>query len=346
MEYVHGGDVYTHQGLMDFSVNVNPFGPSEKVLDALEKSVREIGQYPDSQSRRLRKALAEDLKIPEKCLIFGNGAAELIFLLTQAVRPKRAVVTAPAFAEYRQALMAVDCQLIEYTLKEENGFVLKEDYLDLLTDDVDLIFLCSPDNPTGTVIEKELLQNIHKRCVEKQILFVLDECFLDFLTGEPQMRGLTPSPYLFLLRAFTKMHAMPGIRLGYGITSNEELLQNMEEKRQPWSVSCMAQAAGLAAIGQKDRVVMTREYVQKERTWMEDTLTKIGVTFFPSKANYILFKSPFDMFEELKERGFLIRDCSNYPGLTQGFYRIAVKKREQNQALLHAIGEIYENRRR
>lgn len=346
MEYVHGGDVYTHQGLMDFSVNVNPFGPSEEVLDALEKSVREIGQYPDSQSRKLRKALAEDLKIPEKCLIFGNGAAELIFLLTQAVRPKRAVVTAPAFAEYRQALTAVDCQLIEYTLKEENGFVLKEDYLDLLTDDVDLIFLCSPDNPTGTVIEKALLQKIQKRCVEKQILFVLDECFLDFLTGETQMGGLTPSPYLFLLRAFTKMHAMPGIRLGYGITSNEELLQNMEEKRQPWSVSCMAQAAGLAAIGQKDRVVMTREYVQKERTWMEDALTKIGVTFFPSKANYILFKSPFDMFEELKQRGFLIRDCSNYPGLTKGFYRIAVKKREQNQALLHAIGEIYENRRR
>lgn len=343
MEYIHGGDIYTYEGLTDYSVNLNPFGPSDKVRRAVWKSIEEIDKYPDSRAGKLRKALSEKLGVPESVLIFGNGAAELIFLLVQADRPKRAIVTAPAFAEYRRALEAADCEVIEYPLREETCFALQEDYLSFLTEEVDMIFLCSPDNPSGCVIDRELLCNILKRCEEYKIRMVLDECFIDFLQEPEQqtMQGETDNhPMLFILRAFTKIYAIPGLRLGYGVTGDRLLLERMEEQRQPWSVSCMAQAAGLAAISEEERIRQTREYVCRERKWMEERLKEIGICFYPSEANFILLKSPYPLFEELQKKGFLIRDCSNYRGLKKGYYRIAVKNREDNERLMKALEEI------
>lgn len=348
MEYLHGGDVYTHEGMTDFSVNLNPFGPSEKVLKAVTAELSGIGRYPDSQARKLRHMLAGDLQVREEDLIFGNGAAELIFLAVRAIRPKKAVIPAPSFAEYRQALLAAECEVKEYQLEEKHQFRLKEDFLEILTEEIDMVFLCSPDNPSGCVIEEPLMDRIRECCEEKGIYMVLDECFLDFLPEEKaltQLRFYRESPHLFILRAFTKMHAMPGLRLGYGVSSDKKLLEDMAQKRQPWSVSGLAQAAGCAAIGEKDRIGKTRQYVIEERTWMETRLREIGIVFYPSRANYILLKSPYPLFDELKERGFLIRDCSNYRGLTKGYYRIAVKKREENEKLMEALADIYHKER-
>lgn len=343
MEYLHGGDIYTHEGMIDFSVNLNPFGPSETVLKAVTAELSGIGQYPDSQARKLKHALAEDLQIKESDLIFGNGAAELIFLVVQAVRPKKAVISVPSFAEYRQALLAEECKVKEYRLEEKHQFRLQEDFLELLTEETDMVFLCSPDNPSGCVIEKSLLDRIRKRCEDKGIYMVLDECFLDFLPEEKSITQIgcyQDFPHLFILRAFTKMHAIPGLRLGYGISSNAALLETMNRKRQPWSVSGPAQAAGCAAIKEKERVEKTRRYVMKERMWMENRLREIGIIFYPSQVNYILLKSPYCLFEELKKRGFLIRDCSNYRGLTKEYYRIAVKTHEENEKLMEALEAI------
>ncbi len=344
MEYVHGGDVYTYEGMMDYSVNLNPFGPSEAVKAAVQESLKEIGQYPDSRCRLLRKSLAEKLGVQEDTLIFGNGAAELIFLIVQAERPNRAVLTAPSFAEYGQALGAVGCEWKEYFAKEKDGFSIKEDYLSFLTEDVDLIFLCSPDNPSGNVIDKALLLRILRRCEINGIRMVLDECFLDFLKKPEEqtlLEEVLKSENLFLLRAFTKMHAMPGLRLGYGITKDRKLLERMERKRQPWSISSVAQAAGIAAVREEDRVKKTRDFIQEERRRMEERLSKIGVCWFASQVNYLLLKSPYDLFTLLMERGFLIRDCSNYAGLGKGYYRIAVRKQQDNEKLLLALEEIY-----
>lgn len=348
MEYLHGGDIYTHEGMIDFSVNLNPFGPSEKVLEAVTAELSGIGQYPDSRARKLRHMLAEDLQVREQDLIFGNGAAELIFLAAQAIKPKKAVIPVPSFAEYRQALLAAECEVKEYQLEEKYQFRLQEDFLEILTEEIDLVFLCSPDNPSGCVIEKPLMDRIRKCCREKGIYMVLDECFLDFLPEEKALTQLgyyQNSPHLFILRAFTKIHAMPGLRLGYGISSDANLLEDMIQKRQPWSVSGLAQAAGCAAIGEKDRIEKTRQYIIEERTWMETRLRETGIVYYPSQANYILLKSPYPLFDELKKRGFLIRDCSNYRGLTKEYYRIAVKKREENEKLMEALAAIYNKER-
>lgn len=345
MEYLHGGDIYTYEGVTDYSVNLNPLGPSEQMLAALRESLTHAGEYPDSRCSALRRALAADLGIPEDFLIFGNGAAELIFLAAWALKPKKAVLTLPAFTEYRRALVSAGCGFItDDRMREENHFRLEESYLELLTDDVDMIILCSPDNPSGGVIPKDLLVRIVKKCSEHQIMMVLDECFVEFL-DEPEKQTLLQECFgtgqLLILRAFTKISAVPGVRIGYAVTSNRELLEKMEENRQPWSVSCVAQAAGLAALGEKERWEETRELIRKERAWLEGQLTQIGAEWFPSEVNYILLKSPYPLFELLLEQKLLIRDCSNYKGLTKGYYRIAVRTRQDNEKLVRALARIY-----
>ena len=349
MEYMHGGDIYTYDHVTDYSVNLNPFGPGETVLLAMEESLRHAGEYPDSSSRKLRRALAEYLQISEEFLIFGNGAAELIFLLAHSLRPKKAVLTIPSFAEYHRALEAVDCECVYYPLCEKCGWIPQESYLDLLTEDVDLLFLCSPDNPSGAMIPKDFLLQILKTCEEKEILMVLDECFVEFL-AEPEKQTLyrecQRSRNLVILQAFTKISAIPGIRIGYGITSNLELLETMGKNRQPWSVSGVAQAAGCAALKETGRWQEMRIWLETERTWLEENLTRIGVDWFPSKVNYLLLKSPYPLFSLLLQENIMIRDCSNYMGLKKGYYRIAVRQRKDNETLLKALEQIYKGGKR
>ena len=175
MEYVHGGDIYTYGDVLDFSVNVNPYGPSEEVLEAAKRSMDEVSLYPDSQCRRLRKRLAEKKSLPEEYFLFGNGAAELFFSVVLAEKPEKALLPIPAFAEYEQALRTVECEIIYHELKRENNFALTESFLEELTEDIDLVFLCSPSNPSGQVIEPKLMEQILTRCEEKKIRLWIEE---------------------------------------------------------------------------------------------------------------------------------------------------------------------------
>ncbi|MBA4698647.1 MAG: aminotransferase class I/II-fold pyridoxal phosphate-dependent enzyme [Ruminococcus sp.] len=343
MDYVHGGDIYTYEGMIDFSINVNPFGPSPSVIEAAYQAVKTIGAYPDSRCRKLRQALESALQVPQNTLVFGNGAADLIFSLVFSEKPRKALLTAPSFLEYAQALEAGGCEVCYHYLKEEKNFQLDEDYLEMLTEDIDMIFLCSPDNPTGNLIERSLLCKIAEICEKQGIRMVLDECFYEFLEDTGDVLSHTEIwtyPHLFLLRAFTKMHAMPGLRLGYGITADQTLISKMEKVRQPWSVSAPAQAAGIAALDEAERMKKTVTFVIEERKILEKELGRIGVRYFPSSANYMLLKSSYDLFTLLKQRKILIRDCSNYEGLEKGFYRVAVKRREENCLLVQALEEI------
>ena len=343
MKYGHGGDIYTYRDMLDFSVNVNPLGLSRKVIEAAKKGVERAAQYPDSRCRELRAALSEKKGIPGECFIFGNGAADLFFSLVLAEKPKRAVIPVPAFSEYAHALRTVGCRIEEYVLRREEQFTLTEDFLECLTPETDIVFLCSPSNPAGQVIPRELLCRIADRCEAARIRLVVDECFIDFLPepSEFTMERMSEQySCLFVVQAFTKIHAIPGLRLGYGITSDLELLERIQQVRQPWSVSTPAQAAGIAALRDIHRVQAARELVCSERGRMEEELKEAGVEVIPSKANFILMYSPYDLFSLLKDRGILIRECSNYSGLGKGWYRTAVRRKEENDRLLEAIRQI------
>ena len=349
MEYGHGGDIYTYRGMLDFSVNVNPFGPSEAVLEAAKRGVDKCCAYPDSQCRALKAALSEKLGVPQEFILPGNGAAELFFSIVIAEKPKKALIPVPAFSEYEQALGTVGCQIRYHMLEEKENFRLTERFLDDLTDDLDMAFLCSPSNPAGQVIPEALLRKVISRCQEKGIRLVLDECFIEFADKEKAFyaeREAAAYPQMFVARAFTKMHAIPGLRLGYGITSDTELMERMSRVRQPWSVSIPAQEAGIAALSETEdlRVEKTRNLIRAEREWLEQELREMGFRVIPSEANFILMHSRIDLAEGLKEKGILIRDCGNYRGLGKGWYRTAVRLHEENRLLVEALRKISERR--
>ena len=273
----HGGDIYTKKCRVDFSVNVNPLGAPESVKEAVRKSAESVEQYPDALCRDLTRALSEKEQLPEENILFANGAAELIFALTQALRPKKALIAAPGFAEYEAALSAAGCFIRMYPLQKEKGFLLQDDFCDDLTDDLDLVFLCNPNNPTGLTIPQELLLKILDNCRERNIDQVMDQSFLEFLP-EPEkvtMQGkLEEYPNLLILRAFTKIYAMPGLRLGYLLCSDEDLLDRISRSMQSWNVSTPAQMAGLAALNEDAYVKEARELIGKERAWMKAELEK------------------------------------------------------------------------
>ena len=271
----------------------------------------------------------------------GRRTLSLVF----AEKPKRALLAVPAFSEYEQALRAVGCEIVYDYLEAGEQFAVQDNYLERLTGDIDIIFLCSPNNPTGRTIRRDLLVRILEQCERSRIRVVVDECFNEFLEQPEQatmQAYVAEHPRLILLRAFTKIHAMPGLRLGYMLCSDEQLMENIQAARQPWSVSGIAQAAGIAALDEDGRVLDTRSYVAEERRKMETELGKMGIEYIPSEANYILLHMEQDgsLFETMLNRGILIRDCQNYAGLSKGYYRIAVKRREENEKLLGVLREI------
>ena len=277
-------------------------------------------------------------------ILCGNGAAELFFAAVQAVWPQKALVIAPSFSEYEEALRSVGAEVEYYYLCEEDNFQIRRDYVDKLSEEIDMIFLCNPNNPTGQTIDRDMLIKILDRCKKQNIVVILDECFLEFL-DEPNryemsdLRGEYPN--LLIIKAFTKIFSMPGLRLGYAISSNQDILEEMSFKLQQWNVSVPAQMAGVAALEKpKEYIRRTREYVSGQREYMRNIMKMMGYVVFASKANYLLFKGRPGLEKEALEAGFLIRDCQNYEGLSEGFYRIAVRTKEENERLITWLGRL------
>lgn len=342
----HGGDIYTYENVLDFSANINPLGTPAAVIEAACSGVRASANYPDPLCRELITAIAGQEQVKKEQIICGNGAADLIFALCVALKPKKALLIAPSFYEYEQALRAVDCEIRYHYLKEEDGFHLREDYLNALTDDIDIAFLCNPNNPTGILTEKPFLLRILERCRENDIFFVADECFNDFLQ-EPERNTLKDQlekyDHFLILKAFTKIYAMAGLRLGFALTANEALLTKMNRCSQPWSVSIPAQKAGIAALKEKEYIRSTLQLIKKERAYLLDAMKAMkeaGFKVYDSAANYIFFQGPPSLYEECLKKQIMIRDCSNYEGLRKGFYRIVVKQHNENRKLIETLKEL------
>lgn len=338
----HGGDIYGGGVTLDFSANTNPFGTPEGVMEAVRAALPEMHRYPDPYCRSLVDAIANFENVDKNYILCGSGAAELIYAYCAAARPKTALELAPTFSEYALGLARVGCKVKHYYLTPDNDFTLDEHFLYHLEDTTpEAVFLCNPNNPTGALIERSLLKKILDFCKEAQIKLFIDECFLDLSDDGISMKTyLQDYPNLFLLKAFTKSYGMAGIRLGYCLCSDRELLKAMAQAVQPWNVSSLAQAAGIAALKESGFLQKTKDLIGVERPWLQRKLESLGFRVCPSSVNYLLFQGPTDLHRKLKEKGIAIRNCDNYPGLTHGWYRIAVRRHEENEKLISAIGEI------
>ena len=206
-----------------------------------------------------------------------------------------------------------------------------------------MVFLCEPNNPTGVSSPRELLLRVAKQCAECGALLMLDECFGDFLQ-EPSLHTLKGDlgqfPNLVILKAFTKLYAMAGVRLGYALCADSKLMREMGQAGQPWGVSSLAQAAGEAALEETEYVEQVRQMVAQERPWLAQQLVDLGMKVVPGEANYLLFRCGISLLQPLRKRGILLRSCANYHGLDESWYRTAVRTHEENIRLVRALEEV------
>ena len=337
----HGGNIGRHDILYDFSANLNPLGMPESVKKAAAAAVEYSDKYPDPYCRGLVKKLAEHESFPEKKIVCGNGADDLIYRTIHALRPAKAVITAPTFSEYAKALTEVDCKITEYGLDERNGFALDEGILSELKSGTDMLILCNPNNPTGRLINRELLDRICKKCGENGIFFLCDECFTDLAEGgnEHSARSCI-NGNIAVLKAFTKTFAMAGLRLGYALFGSPKLAERVRSSGQFWSVSAPAQAAGIAALDETGYINPARKIISTERKFLSEKLRNFGFTVYPSDANFILFRCGIPLDEMLLNEKILIRNCANFDSLGEGYFRIAVRTHEENEALCSAAERV------
>ena len=340
--YTHGGDIYRNRVQLDFSVNVNPLGTPEPVKEAVIAAAENLAAYPDPYCGELREKLADFHRTDPAWILCGNGAAELIYQFVSALKPKHALLPVPSFSDYEAALRAADCDPVFYPLLRTEGFLLSEKILPAITEETELLMLASPNNPTGRLIDRELLLKILDRCRETGTWLFLDECFGELTdNGTPSLIGeLKDGDRVFLLRAFTKTYAMAGLRLGCALCPNREILEQISQKSQPWNVSSVAQAAGIAALSCRDFAEQARKVIREEKNWMVRELRRLSVSVLPGDANYLLLSGVPGLYERLLQRGILVRNCENYRGLGRGDCRIAVRTREDNEVLIETIGEV------
>ena len=345
-ENLHGGNIYQDRIDLDFSVNINPFGVSEAVLEAVRNAADRICHYPDPECRRLVEAIAEFEKVSRSFILCGNGAAELIYSFCSALKKEqpegRALLTAPAFAEYELGLKNAEYGIVRYPLRKDLEFVLDEGVISCIEQTRPAaVFLCNPNNPDGRAIPGDLMEQILRLSKQLSFRLFVDECFTDLSDGAVSVRNhLKEYPNLLILRAFTKNFGIAGLRLGYCLSADEHLLGRMSDTVQPWNVSVIAQEAGIAALEDLTLLQKAREMIPAERNWLSDRLKEAGLKVYPSEANYILFQGPEGLDRQLRAAGIAIRSCSNYPELGPGWYRTAVKLHEENERLVRQICKI------
>lgn len=338
----HGGDIYTNPVKLDFSANINPLGAPPRVIEVMKEALCSVSAYPDPYCRQAIHAISIHEKVDQDQVILGNGAAELIYSYCQAVKPGKALIAIPCFSEYLKVLENESCHILYHLLSPQDNFVLDRNILLAISNhQPDVLFLINPNNPTGMTIEKKLLEEIIQLCAHLDIRLFIDECFIELsYTNFSGINYISRHKNIFVLKALTKTYALPGIRIGYGITADTSLLSKMAGSVQSWNVSVPAQAAVPAAFQEIEYLDTARKIINTERKWLFNQLVKSGFTVYPSAANFLLFQAPADLDSKLLKEGILIRNCSNFTGLGPGWFRLAVRIRDENLILVQTIAKI------
>lgn len=304
-------------------------------------------------------------------VIGGNGASELIMAIVSMVKPRKVLLPVPSFYGYVHCLNMLDgCEVVNYELSEEEGFELEETFVNSITRDIDMVILGNPNNPTGKTIKKEVLEAVIQKCRLTDSVLVADECFLRLSEKSPvsAREYIDIHNRLYVIDAYTKLFSIPGVRVGFCITqeANRAELKNFLPE---WNLSVFAGAAGVTCAniiadgidikGDGFRCSDSGEYIKKsldmisaQREYLTLGLKRLGIKVFDSDTNYFMIKVTGDiisgadrehgigLYGKLLAKHILIRDCSTFDGLSEGYYRIAVKDHESNNRLLLAISEI------
>jgi threonine-phosphate decarboxylase len=324
--------------MRDFSINVNPLGPPPRVVEALRGALPDVARYPDPDCTALTGQLAAHHGVAPEQIVVGNGSTELIYAIARACQPRRVAVVEPTFTEYLRASMLVGAAT-DHWLAEGSQYDVEA----FDPGPAELVWLCNPNNPTGRLWPAGALEHWMRHCPTTR--FVVDESFLPFREDEQEhslLPRLNGSTNYIILRSMTKLYALPGLRLGYAIT-NAPLARSIRAQLPPWSVNGLAQAAGRAALEDRDFLARTRAWFGSEHRTFHQALDSFGhhLAVVPSQANFILLRlrhgSSAWLAAALAEQGIAIREASNFIGLSEGHFRLAVRTATDNERLLSAL---------
>ena len=326
----------------DLSVNTNPLGMPKSVKIAITRGMELYTQYPDPKCTILSERIAQHYSgISAKQVLCVSGVDDAIYRIIFAQHPRKALILAPTYEDYERALRSAGCTVTYHFLQKEERYQITETILDSLTNEIDMFFLCNPNNPTGQVIERKFLDRIVDKCQENGTILVVDESFINFVDKAEQYtaKGLINTySNLVILDGFTKLYAMPGLRVGFCISNNEELLRKIVAAGQLWNVSIPAQIAGIAALKDRKYLKETHEYILAEKKWLLKELGNLKIEVWGSCANYLFFPAPFPNTRKLlQEDNILLRNCENFVGLNEEFCRVAIRTHQENEKFIAAL---------
>lgn len=352
-DHFHGSDLETiekiygikKENIVSFAANVNPLGISPKLKSTLSEQIDSIMSYPDREYTSLRRRIADYVNADIEDIIVGNGSTELISLFIQIKHPKKALIVGPTYSEYeREVSLGGGCSLY-YRLDEENDFRIDINSLDNeLESDVDLLVICNPNNPTSSAITRGDMRKILDICKKKGIFVMVDETYVEFTEDVQKITCVPLTRYynnIVILRGISKFFSAPGLRLGYAICGNGDLLKEMNQRKNPWTINSLAAIAGEIMFTDEEYISKTRMLISEER----DRICRIlkdypNIKVFSPTANFVLIKilkdgvTSMDLFEAAIKKGYLIRDCSTFPFLDNKFIRFCFMMPEQNDALI------------
>ncbi|MFC0559821.1 threonine-phosphate decarboxylase CobD [Halalkalibacter alkalisediminis] len=327
--------------LIDFSENTNPYGPPSAVIQFLNTDfTKTMTNYPDPHVTELTSKLAQFTMIPTKNILVGNGAAELIFLLANFFQGKRVAIVEPAFSEYRDACEAFECNVTSIVLS--SPWHLDVNMVLSSISDIDVLFLCSPNNPTGVSYHKEEIIHLIEAAEKQGVYVVLDEAFYDFTEADCGLHQLVNRfSTLVIIRSLTKMFAIAGIRLGY-LLANSDLITKLRIRQPTWSVNGIAQQVGLSLLKEDAFVEQTLLNIHQERRRVTSVLNDLDFFVSDSVVNFYLLaerdrKDLMPLLVFLLEKGIIARHTYNFNGLDGRYLRLAVKTRENNDQLMDAL---------
>ena len=348
----HGGNVFAfsrarRNAILDFSININPLGLSPLGRKALKRYWEiETLRYPDVESRDVTAALSRSYGMEEECITLGNGATELMYTLLRIAMPDKVLIPAPSFSEYRLSAESAGCTVETFLLNHEAGFPLPLEKIRKAMAPHSLVYLGNPNNPDGRLLKREDFNAVMD--MAEGSLVVIDESFIDFVGDGFSYRKLVNSyPNLVIIMSLTKFYAVPGLRIGCAF-STPATAANLKKQLIPWNVNGPAQLYMAEAAGDKEYISRTKHFVSKERSFLQGELSSFpGLAVYPGTVNFLLLKLTGKnrdvslLADDLLEEGILIRQCDNYEGLDQSFFRIAVRSREENEKLLNALRKVW-----
>ena len=340
---MHGGRLleFSKSGkkYIDFSASINPYGIDPNLKDILKESIDILVHYPNQDYSEIKALISRKHDVSEESIYLGNGANSIIFRLFSIFDKELNIcIPTPSFETYRLAAESVSADIVYYDM---NGFKITNEIFDILSDNIDVLVLTNPNNPTGYLIEEELLQRLLEYCKAENIFVLLDECFLEFvLDGEKysQISNLSKYTNLAILRSLTKLYAFPGLRFGYLLTENKKIIENLKKITPSWDINTLALEAAKFSLTQDMSQVILK--IQKEKSILLKNFKSVGIEVFDSKANFLLCRYKKNLSNALLNQGVIVRDCSDYRGMDDTYFRVAVRTNLENMILFENIKEL------